>query len=89
MDIEIKEVYKIDKTAQRLLKDLIVRKEDRFILYDGVIYIPAKMRTRIIRGYYSSIAKGYPGISSTIERIQRKFYFLGIRKVVEKVIANC
>jgi Integrase zinc binding domain len=66
-----------------------VRKEDRFILYDGVIYILAKMRTRIIRGYYSSIAEGHPGIGSTIERIQRKFYFLGIRKAVEKVIANC
>jgi Integrase zinc binding domain len=47
------------------------------------------MRIRIIRGHYSSIVEGYPGISSTIERIQQKFYFLGIRKVVEKVIANC
>jgi hypothetical protein len=70
MDIEIKEVYKTDKIAQRLLKDLIVRKEDRFILYNGVIYIPAKMRTRIIRGYYSSIIEGYLRISSTIKRIQ-------------------
>jgi Integrase zinc binding domain len=66
----------------------MVRKEDGFILYDGVIYIPAKMRTRVIRGHYSNIVEGYPGIGSTIERIQRKFYFLGMRKVVEKVIAN-
>jgi Integrase zinc binding domain len=88
-DVEIKEAYKIDETAQRLLKDPIVRKEDGFILYDGVIYIPAKMRTRIIKGYYSSIAEGYPRIGSTMERIQRKFYFLGMRKAVEKVIANC
>jgi Integrase zinc binding domain len=66
-----------------------VRKEDGFILYDGVVYIPAKMRTRIIRGHYSSIVEGHPGIGSTMERIQRKFYFLGMRKAVEKVIANC
>jgi hypothetical protein len=46
-----------------------VRKEDGFILYDRVIYILAKMRTRIIRGYYSSITKGYLRIGSTIERI--------------------
>jgi hypothetical protein len=65
-----------------------VRKEDGFILYNGVIYILAKMRIRIIRGYYSSIVERYLRIGSTIERIQRKFYFLGIRKVVEKVIAN-
>jgi hypothetical protein len=59
----------MDKTAQRLLKDLIVRKEDRFILYDKVIYILAKMRIRVIKGHYSSIIERYPGISSTIERI--------------------
>jgi hypothetical protein len=82
-------VYKIDKIAQRLFKDLIVKKEDGFILYNRVVYILAKVRIKVIQGYYNSIAKGYPSISSTIERIQRKFYFLGIRKVVEKVIANC
>jgi hypothetical protein len=60
----------MDKIAQRLLKDLIVRKEDGFILYDRVIYILAKMRIRVIKGHYSSIAKGYPRIGSTIERIQ-------------------
>jgi Integrase zinc binding domain len=65
-----------------------VRKEDGFILYNGVIYILTKIRTRIIRGHYNSIVEGYLRIGSTIERIQRKFYFLGIRKVVEKVIAN-
>ena len=79
----------MDKTAQRLFKDLMVKKEDRFILYNKVVYILAKVRMKIIRGYYSSIAEGHLGIGSTIERIQRKFYFLGIRKVVEKVIANC
>jgi hypothetical protein len=57
----------MDKTAQRLLKDLIVRKEDRFILYNKVIYILAKMRIRIIKGHYSSIIEGYLRISSTIE----------------------
>jgi hypothetical protein len=67
MDIEIKEAYKIDKIAQRLLRDLIVKKEDRFILYNRVVYILAKIRIRIIKGYYSSIVKGYLGISSTIE----------------------
>jgi hypothetical protein len=69
MDIKIKEVYKMDKIAQRLLKDLIVRKEDRFILYNRVIYILAKIRTRIIKGHYSSIVERYLGIGSTIERI--------------------
>jgi hypothetical protein len=54
-----------------------------------VVYILAKVRTKIIKGHYSGIAKGYLSISSTMERIQRKFYFLGIKKVVEKVIANC
>jgi Integrase zinc binding domain len=53
------------------------------------MYILAKIRTRIIRGYYSSIIERYLRIGSTIERIQRKFYFLGIKKVIEKVIANC
>jgi hypothetical protein len=66
-----------------------VKKEDRFILYDRVIYILAKIRIKVIKGYYSNIIERYPRIGSTIERIQRKFYFLEIRKVVEKVIANC
>jgi hypothetical protein len=46
-----------------------VRKEDRFILYDRVVYILAKIRIRIIRGHYSSITEGYLRIGSTIERI--------------------
>jgi hypothetical protein len=59
----------MDKIAQRLLKDLIVRKEDRFILYDKVIYILAKIRIRIIKGHYSSIVEGYLRIGSIIKRI--------------------
>jgi hypothetical protein len=47
----------------------MVRKEDRFILYNRVIYILAKIRIRIIKGHYNNIAEGYPRISSTIERI--------------------
>jgi hypothetical protein len=69
MDIEIKEVYKIDKIAQKLLKDLIVKKENGFILYNRVIYILAKIRIRVIKGHYSSIVERYLKISSTIERI--------------------
>jgi hypothetical protein len=67
----------------------MVKKEDGFILYDRVVYILAKVRTKVIKGYYSGIAERHLSIGSTIERIQRKFYFLGIRKAVEKVIANC
>ena len=67
----------------------MVKKEDGFILYNKVVYILAKVRIKIIKGHYSGIAKGHLRIGSTIERIQRKFYFLGIRKAVEKVIANC
>ena len=67
----------------------MVKKEDGFILYNRVVYILAKVRTKVIKGHYSGIAEEYPDIGSTIERIQRKFYFLGIRKAIEKVIANC
>ena len=62
-------MYKTDKTAQRLLRDPMVKKEDGFILYNRVVYILAKVRIKIIKGYYSSIVKGYLGIGSTMERI--------------------
>jgi hypothetical protein len=55
-------------------------------LFEEQVYILKTIRNKIVQARYSTIPYSYPGIGKILELVSRTFYFLGIRKVVERVI---
>jgi hypothetical protein len=57
--------------------------------FNGLIYIPTKLRHELVKEFHSTPMHGHQGIGKTLERLTRSYYFPGMRKIVEKVIAEC
>lgn len=57
--------------------------DDRGIIYfQGLIYIPECMRTKIIAKYHDDLMYGYMGTKKTAEAISRNYYFPNMRRKV-------
>jgi hypothetical protein len=52
----------------------------------GLVYVPLALIPQIIREHYDALVHGYFGIDKTYEHITRNYYFLNMRKKVEKYI---
>ena len=58
-------------------------------LYDGLIYIPQRLRNELTRETHEARAHGHPGIDRTLERLSRNYYFPGMRKAVTRTVERC
>jgi hypothetical protein len=56
---------------------------------DRRIYLPKDIRSSIFYNQYDTKTTGHQGIERILERLQRVYYFLGIRKYVEEQISKC
>jgi hypothetical protein len=86
---EIRTATQKDKYAQRLLNEGKLEERDGILLFEGLVYVPRKYRTNVIREKHDAPSAGHFGIERTIEQITREYYFPGIRKEVEKHIRKC
>jgi reverse transcriptase-like protein/integrase-like protein/chromodomain-containing protein len=81
---EIKNETKKNEERQELTID-----EDGFKRFNGLVFVPKKLETTIIRQSHDDIRNGHPGIARTVEKIQREFYFPGAYRKVRKYIERC
>jgi hypothetical protein len=58
-------------------------------LFEKQVYILKNIRNQVVQARYSTIPYSYPGIGKILELVSRMFYFLEIRKIVERVINSC
>ena len=49
--------------------------------------MPTKDRVRFVKEFHGAMAHGHQGITKTLSRLSRGYYFLGIRKVVKDVVS--
>jgi hypothetical protein len=90
---EIKQAYAKDTTAQRILGDLASHPSfevrEGLLLFHGLIYLPETLRTDYVSRIHSLPMHGHQGIAKTAERVSRDYYFPGLKRTVEKVLAQC
>ena len=60
--------------------------EQEAILFEKQILVPKLIKISIVLDCYKQLLYRYPEIRKTIKLVFRTFYFLRIRKIVEKVI---
>jgi Integrase zinc binding domain len=71
------------------LEDTAIAITEDFIFMNERIYVPLFLRKEIYSQNYDPQTVGHLGIDYTLERIQRIYYFLKIRKYVEDRIRKC
>jgi len=67
----------------------IETEEDGFKRFNGLIFIPKEMEEKLIRRHHDEVQEGHPGITRTMEKIQRGYYFPGMHRKVAKYIGKC
>jgi len=85
--MKILERAKSQKPAER--DPNITIEEEGIILYQRLVYVPAKLWEQLVKDIYKALAHGHQEMDKTIEQITRNFYFLGLRKTVQKVVSQC
>ena len=50
--------------------------------------MPTRDRVRFVKEFYGAMAYRHQGITKTLSRLSRGYYFLGIRKVVKDVVTT-
>ena len=64
---------------------------DKRLWYRGRLYVPdyTPLQLHLIRQCHDSPAGGHPGRSKTLELLQRKYYWPGMHKQVDRYVRNC
>jgi hypothetical protein len=92
LEKRIKDAYQTDECASRILKEPTTEftiDQQGLLRFKGLVYIPTRMRRDFIRDQHSLPAHGHQGIAKTFDRLARDYYFPGMRKQVETVVAEC
>ena len=77
----------VDAESRKTITNAITL-EDGLLRIRGKIFILKKLKYIIFRDSHDTLVGGYRGVVITYERISERFYFLRIRKYVEKIIAR-
>ena len=88
---EIRSAAKRDSTCQEWFgkQPEGVTIEDQTLHFQGLVYVPNSVRTKVVEQHHNPRIYGHPGVGKTMEHIQRNYYFPGMRKAVERHIAMC
>jgi Integrase zinc binding domain len=65
------------------LTDTAIAITESLIFINKQIYVSLSLRKKIYSQNYNSQTIGHPEINYTLERIQRTYYFLKMRKYIE------
>ena len=64
-------------------------KDDKGIVYmHNLIYIPKSMRNKVMTLHHDSPLHRHPGTEKTAEKIAQNYYFLNLRKTVQRYVKN-
>jgi len=90
---EIKEAQEKDSLAQRVSKNRQDHpswtEEEGVLLFRGLIYLPEALRREYVSRIHGLPMHGHQGITKTLERVSRNYYFPGMRPLIESVISQC
>jgi transposase InsO family protein len=89
----IKQGYKKDSTAQRILsgpdKHPGFQIQNNRILFQNKNYVPVYVVPQIIKDYHEHPVYGHQGVEKTLARITENYYFLHARQRVEEYLKDC
>ena len=90
----IRAAYDNDAMAETLSKGCgenprITKDRQGTLLWDGLVYVPTKLQSELIKEIYEEPASGHQGIDRTVNRISRNWYFPTMRSIVIKAIQKC
>lgn len=90
---DIKEALPLDSFARTIREnpEEYPNFEDRYgwLLFEGLMYIPTRLREDVLRTFYNGLIQGHPRIAKMLQLMQERFFFPKIWQVVEEYIRKC
>ena len=56
--------------------------------FEGLIYISTKMRQAFMQEQHSLLTHGHQGINRIFNKIQKNYYFSGMKKQIQEIITE-
>ena len=53
-----------------------------------MIYLPEALRESYVTRIHSLPIHGHQGVAKTLERVSRDYYFLGLKKIVKRILTQ-
>src|SRR2546430_3116847 len=90
----IQDAYVTDTMAETLRDQLnmnprISKANQGTLMWDGLIYVPTKLRKQLVKELHEEPSNGHPGIETTVERVTRDYFFPGLWTTVKKIVQEC
>jgi len=88
----LKRAYENDECAQQIIKkptDKFCLDQQGLLQFEGLVYIPTRMRRAFTQEQHSLPAHGHQGIDRTFDRMRRDYYFPGMRKQIQEIVTEC
>jgi RNase H-like domain found in reverse transcriptase/Reverse transcriptase (RNA-dependent DNA polymerase)/Integrase zinc binding domain/Chromo (CHRromatin Organisation MOdifier) domain/Integrase core domain len=80
---------RIRQATKRSEREDLTTEPDGYKRFRGLIFIPKEVEREIIERHHADIREGHPGITRTMEKIQRGHYFPGMYRKVKRFINEC
>lgn len=81
---KIKESMRNHKEREGLIED-----GEGYQRFNGMIFVPKDMENEVIQKHHDGSEHGHQGITRTMEKIQREYYFAGMYRKTKKYINQC
>jgi reverse transcriptase-like protein/integrase-like protein len=62
-----------------------LEEQDGLKIFNGMIFVPKHMETRVMERHHDDMREGHPGIARTMEKIQRRYYFPGMYRKLKRL----
>jgi hypothetical protein len=63
--------------------------EDRLLYFEGLIYVPTRVRDLVMQRSYDGLLIGHPGITKMLHILHLAYFFPKMRITVEDYICKC
>ena len=91
MRLQLAELQESDKEAWRIRTEGLngYKKLDRVLYYQGLLFVPEVIWTKIIRRHHDDPLARYFGLDKIKDLVGQKYYWLSLQRDIEAYIKGC
>lgn len=63
--------------------------QDNLVFYNGRLFVPASLRSDVLRSRHDAVTAGHPGRARTLNLVERDFSWPGLKTFVRQYVSAC
>ena len=91
--LEIKEAIPRDSFAKTVMASLeehpSFEMDDGLLYFEGLVYVPSKVRELVMQRYHDGPLMGHPGVTKMLSILGAGYFFPKMRTAIEDFVRRC